>query len=292
MKLEGKTAVVTGGGRGIGRTIALGLAQEGADVLTFSRTHAEVEATAAAVRQCGRRGIALVADVRRPEDVARVMDCALTEWGRIDILVNNAGIQGPIGKLQDNDIAAWADTIETYLVGTFLCCKSVLPHMIARRQGKIINLSGGGAATPRPNFGAYAAAKAGVVRLTETLAEEVREFNIQVNAIAPGPVFTRMLEEVLAAGEAAGDVALADARRCRETGGTPPERAAALTVFLASADSNGLTGRLVSALWDNWPEMARQFEQLSKIGAYTLRRIDPHVLRAINPAWKWLSGGT
>lgn len=290
MKLEGKTAIVTGGGRGIGRAIALGLAREGADVLTFSRTQAEVEATAAEIRHCARRGIALVADVRRPKDVSRVVNRAVEEFGRIDILVNNAGIPGPIGKLLDNEIEAWVETVQTYLVGTFLCCRAVLPHMIMRRQGKIINLSGGGAATPRPCFSAYAAAKAGIVRLTETLAEEVQEFNIQINAIAPGAVFTRMLEEILRAGEAAGAVGLAEARRCQQTGGTPPERAAALAVFLASCESGKLTGRLVSAVWDDWPEMVRQFPRLASVGGYTLRRIDSHVLRSINPQWRLLPG--
>ncbi len=286
MKLEGRTAVITGGGRGIGRAIALEFARQGADVLTFSRTRAEVEATAAEIRQYGRRGIALVADVRRPADVSMTMERALEEFGRIDILVNNAGIQGPIGKLPDNEVEAWVETIQTYLVGTFLCCRHVLPSMVARRRGKIINLSGGGAATPRPYFSAYAAAKAGVVRLTETLAEEFQEFNIQVNAIAPGPVFTRMLEQVLQAGEAAGEAALADARRCQPTGGTPPEHATALAVFLASPESGCLTGRLVSAVWDDWPEMVRQFPQLAAVGGYTLRRIDSHVLRTIHPQWK------
>lgn len=285
MKLKGEKAIVTGGGRGIGRAIALGLAKEGADVLVFSRTLAEVEATAADICSLGRRGIALQADVTSPDDISRVVDRALKELGHIDILVNNAGIQGPIGSLVNNDIDAWVQTVHTYLLGTFLCCKAVLPHMMARQQGKIINLSGGGAATSRPRFGAYAASKAGVVRLTEVLADELKEFNIQVNAIAPGIVNTRMIDEILAAGEDAGPQAMAEVKHCKETGGTSPEKAADLVVFLSSSDSDGLTGRLVSALWDDRSQMVRQFQRVSEIGAYTLRRLDQHTLSSINPNW-------
>jgi len=285
MKLKDKAAIVTGGGRGVGRAIALGLAREGADVLVFSRTLAEVEATASAICSLGRRGIALRADVTSVSDISEVTRQAISEFGKVDILVNNAGIQGPIGLLVNNDIDAWVQTVHTYLFGTFLCCKAVLPHMMARRQGKIINLSGGGAATSRPRFSAYAASKAGVVRLTEVLADELKEFNIQVNAIAPGIANTRMIDEILAAGEDAGPQAIAEAKHCKETEGTPPQKAADLVLFLSSSDSDGLTGRLISALWDDRSEMVRQFTRVSETGAYTLRRLDQYTLSTINPDW-------
>jgi NAD(P)-dependent dehydrogenase (short-subunit alcohol dehydrogenase family) len=205
----------------------------------------------------------------------------MSELGEIDILVNNAGIQGPIGLLVDNDINAWIETVHTFLVGTFLCCKAVLPYMLERRQGKIINLSGGGAGTPRARFSAYAASKAGVVRLTETLAEELRQFNIQVNAIAPGTVNTRMQDQILAAGEAAGAQALSEAKRCKETGGVPPEKVAALVVFLASEASDGLTGKLISAVYDPWAKWTCGVAELPTSSWYTLRRIDPFTLRSL-----------
>jgi NAD(P)-dependent dehydrogenase (short-subunit alcohol dehydrogenase family) len=122
--------------------------------------------------------------------------------------------------------------------------------MIRERRGKIINLSGG-SPSPLPNFSAYAASKAAIVRLTETLAQEVEEYNIQVNAIAPGAVNTALTDALLAAGPAAGEEMLAQARRQKEDGGVPPERAAALAVFLASEASDGLSGRLISAVWDD-----------------------------------------
>jgi NAD(P)-dependent dehydrogenase (short-subunit alcohol dehydrogenase family) len=115
--------------------------------------------------------------------------------------------------------------------------------------------------------------------------DELKEFNIQVNAIAPGIVNTRMIDDILAAGEDAGPQAITEAKHCKETGGTPPQKAADLVVFLSSSDSNGQTGRLISALWDDRSEMVRQFPKVSEIGAYTLRRLDQHTLSSINPNW-------
>ena len=175
----------------------------------------------------------------------------------------------------DNDVEEWIKTVNINLIGTFLCSKMVLPVMIERRRGKIINLSGGGATGPRPRFSAYAASKAAVVRFTETLAEEVKEFNIQVNAIAPGALSTRMHDQVLTVGEAAGEKELALSRRVKEGRGTPFELPAGLAVFLASDDSDGLTGRLISAVWDDWRSMSKEkIEEIMGRELYTLRRID------------------
>ena len=195
------------------------------------------------------------------------------KWGKVDILVNNAGIQGPIGSVIETGIDEWIKTVHVNLIGTFLCTRAVLPSMIKQQRGKIINLSGGGATSPRPNFTAYGVSKTGVVRFTETLAEEVSKFNIQVNAIAPGSVNTKMTEEILNAGKAAGDKAISEARNQLETGGTPPEKAAALAVFLASEKSDGLTGRLISAVWDDWQQFPGQIEKIMASDLYTLRRI-------------------
>jgi NAD(P)-dependent dehydrogenase (short-subunit alcohol dehydrogenase family) len=144
--------------------------------------------------------------------------------------------------------------------------------MIHQGGGKVINLSGGGATSPRPYFSAYAASKSAVVRLTETLAEELKPFNIQVNAIAPGAVYTKMTREILAAGSAAGERALAEARRVQEEK-TTPKAAAKLALFLASPESGGLTGRLISAVWDDWRSLPSRLEEVMVSELYTLRRI-------------------
>jgi len=269
MKLKDKIAIVTGAGRGIGKAIALSLAQEGAHVAVLSRTSSEIEETAVEIKALGRCALSLRADVSDREDVNNMAKSVVQEFGEIDILINNAGIQGPIGPLVENEIDRWIQTIHVNLIGVFLCSRAVLPIMMERRQGKIINLSGGGATSPRPYFSAYSASKAAVVRFTETLAEEVKEYNIQVNAIAPGAVNTRMLEEVLAVGEKAH----AGASHELQTEAGTPEQAAALAVFLASDESDGLTGRLISAVWDDWELLPRHIDKILSSDLYTLRRV-------------------
>ncbi|MEE8373615.1 MAG: SDR family oxidoreductase [Dehalococcoidia bacterium] len=275
MRLEEKTAVITGGGRGIGAAIALAFAREGADVSVVSRTRPELEQTADEIRAIGRRSLPIVADVSAWQDMQRMAELVEETFGRLDILVNCAAVQGPIGPTVDCDPQEWVDAILINLAGTFLSCRAALPMMIRQGSGKIINFSGGGATSPRPRFSSYSSSKTAVVRLTETLAQEVADFNIQVNAIAPGAVNTRMLHEVLAAGDAAGDKALDGARRQLATGGDDIARAAALAVFLASGESDGLSGRLISAIWDRWEEFPDRLQEISMSDLYTLRRVTP-----------------
>ncbi len=273
MRLKGKVAIVTGAGRGIGRAIALAFAKEEANLLLASRTLREVEETANMARKLGVHAYPMMADVSRTDDVESMVRLAIERLSGIDVLVNNAGIYGPIGPLAGNDYSKWVETLQINLIGTFLCCKAVLPHMIRLRKGKIINISGGGAASPRPFFSAYASSKAAVVRLTETLAEEVRGFNIQVNSIAPGAVNTRLLDQVLAADNLAGEREMLAARKQREKGGTPPEKAASLAVFLASDESDGISGKLISAVWDDWPSLPQRIQEIMASDLFTLRRI-------------------
>jgi NAD(P)-dependent dehydrogenase (short-subunit alcohol dehydrogenase family) len=272
MKLQGKVAIVTGAGRGIGKAIALAFAREGAYLVLASRSFPEVAATAAEVRHQTRRALPTRTDVSRRQEVETMVARTLAEFGRIDILVNNAAVQPPVGPLWENDADEWLRTILINLGGVFLCCRAVTPVMIRQGDGKVINLSGGGATSPRPYFSAYAASKSAVVRLTETLAEELKPSNIQVNAIAPGAVYTKMTEDVLAADSPAGEQALTLARRVKQQKVTP-ETAADLAVFLASDESDGLTGRLISAVWDDWRSLPSHLTEVMTSELYTLRRI-------------------
>jgi NAD(P)-dependent dehydrogenase (short-subunit alcohol dehydrogenase family) len=289
MKLEGQVALVTGAGRGIGRAIALAFARQGADLALIARTASELDETTQMIRMAspleemaGRRVIAVTADVSVRADVERAVGLALETFGRVDVVVNNAGVQPPIGPLWQNDPDEWMRAVAINLFGPMLCVKAVLPGMIERKRGKIINLSGGGATGPRPNFSAYAASKAALVRLTETLAIELASHNIQVNALAPGAINTRMLDQVLAAGESAG-AELAQAQRRAEQGGNSIELAAQLAVFLASADSDGLTGKLVAAPYDDWQDWdAARIESLNDSAWYTLRRLDPFTIKPLS----------
>lgn len=283
MKLEGKVAIVTGGGRGIGEAIALAFAREGVQLAIASRTQTELEQVAAQIQKMGGQVQAIRTDVSRRDDVLRLVEATLTTYGQIDILVNAAGVYGPIGPMWEVDVDEWLRAVQINLFGTFLCCHAVVPHMITRRQGKIINFSGGGATSPLPRFTAYGVSKTANVRLTETLAEEVKEFNIQVNAIAPGAVDTRLQDQVLAAGERAGDL-LDRIQRLRETGegGVPRELPAALALFLASDDSDGLTGKLIAAPYDGWESWdANRIAEVMSEPWFTLRRMDLFTLRPL-----------
>lgn len=275
MILKDKVSIITGGGRGIGKAIATAFAREGSSLVLVSRTGEELGSTKKELINLNPRVKTFPADVSNEKDVESLVNFTLENFGTVDILVNCAGIYGPIGPATDVDTKKWLEAININLGGTFMCIKAVLPTMIRNRKGKIINLSGGGAVLPLPRFSAYSASKAAVVRLTETLAKEIEEYDIDINAIAPGAVNTRLLEQVMEAGEAAGKDFLAKAIKQKEDGGVPPEKVAELATFLASAQSDGLSGRLISLLWDNWREIPRHLDEIMSSDVYTMRRIIP-----------------
>jgi 3-oxoacyl-[acyl-carrier protein] reductase len=181
-----------------------------------------------------------------------------------------------MGALESVPLEEWRRAMDINLYGVVLPCRAAIPHMKERRSGKIIILSGGGATNPLPNISAYAASKAAVVRLMETLAHEVKSFGIDVNAIAPGALATRLMDEVLAAGPDKVGAAFYDKnRQWKEHGATPLDLGASLAVYLASDDSDGITGRLISAQWDPWRSLHQHRAELSESDIFCLRRIVP-----------------
>ncbi len=282
MKLSRKVAIVTGAGRGIGEAISLAFGREGAHLMLAARTETEICAVAERVRSAGGDASSISMDVTKPDEVRRLVETTVTRYGPPAILVNCAGIYGPIGPFWQVDPDEWFRAVQINLYGTFLCCQAVVPFMVNQGGGKIVNLSGGGATAPLARFSAYGSSKSAVVRLTETIAEEVKDLNIQVNAIAPGAVDTRLQDQVLAAGENAGEI-YQRIKQLREEGkgGVPPELAANLAVFLASDDSGRLTGRLIAAPHDGWQDWdSTRIDELMSLPWLTLRRLDPHTLRA------------
>jgi len=267
--LRDKGVLITGAGRGIGKRLALGFAQAGARVGLLARSMAELDLAYLEIEHAGGTALRIRADVCEYEQMCAAVERMRAHFGGVYALVAAAGIQGPIGPLAETPPRAWAETLQTNLLGVMHAARAVLPHMIEQRMGKIIVLSGEGAAGPRPNFSAYAASKAAVVRLVETLAEEVRDHNIQVNCIAPGGTYTHMTDQILHAGERAGWKAQEEALELRVGGGVAPDKQIQLALFLASERSNHISGKLIQVC-DDWKrlENANLNPEL-----YTLRRV-------------------
>lgn len=279
LPLSERTALITGGGQGLGLAIARAYVSAGAagvcicgrDASVLARAQAELRAEAAE----GQLVISRVADVSRAQDVDGVVTAALEAFGAVTILVNNAGVYGPKGTIDVVDWDEWVRAVEINLLGSVLPARALVAHFRERGYGKVVQLSGGGATAPLYALSAYAASKAAVVRFAETLALELREHHVDVNAIAPGALNTRMLDEVLAAGpEAVGEAFHARALEQQRSGGVPLARGAELAVFLASAASDGITGKLLSAQWDPWASLPAHLAELES-DIYTLRRIVP-----------------
>jgi 3-oxoacyl-[acyl-carrier protein] reductase len=277
MKLSGHNTLITGGSQGLGRHIVEAFLTEGANVVFCARTAADVGRTQTELApriKPGQQLIGLACDIADPAGVAAVFARA-AQLGRLHAVVNNAGIYGPIGPTEDVTLADWNQAWQINVTGTLLVCQHAVRAMKPHRGGRIINVSGGGATNPMPRFAAYAATKAAVVRLTETLAEEYRDLGITVNAIAPGALRTRLTQQVLDAGpEKAGAAMYAKNKKWSEEGAVDPRLGAALCVYLASPASEGITGKLISAQWDPWRDLQKFRAELNS-DIYTLRRIVP-----------------
>jgi NAD(P)-dependent dehydrogenase (short-subunit alcohol dehydrogenase family) len=277
MKLSGRNAIITGASQGLGKVIAEHFVREGANVVLCARSENDLNATRDELAKLApeRKVLARVCDVANEADVNELAAFALRELGSIHALVLNAGVYGPMGPTESVDLDEWRRAMDINVFGVLLPCRALIPHFKKAGYGKIVVLSGGGATNPLPNISAYAASKAAAVRLAETFAEELREFHVDVNAVAPGALKTRLVDQVLAAGpEKVGAAFFAKNKKWAEEGATPLELGASLCVYLASAESDGITGKLISAQWDPWRDLQKHRDEL-KSDIYCLRRIVP-----------------
>lgn len=266
-----RVVIVTGGGTGLGKEIARAFAEQGDHVVICGRNLAPLQEAAG---ELGGTVTAAVCDVSDEASVDRLVEETRKITGRIDVLVNNAGVYGPIGKACDNAPAEWQQALQINLFGVFLTTHRVAPVMIEQGGGAIVNISGGGATSTKPMFSSYAAAKSGVVRFTEVVADELADQNVRVNAIAPGFIVTRFHDLTLAAGADKAGPDYDKTKAKLESGGDDPRQAAELAVFLASPEAEGIRGRLISAIFDDWrnPEIHAQLRASRDL--YMLRRID------------------
>jgi NAD(P)-dependent dehydrogenase (short-subunit alcohol dehydrogenase family) len=277
--LQGQNALITGASRGLGLETACQFAMAGANLALLARDAVTLKIAGERVGARRRDPAQVVrtypCDFTRESQVATTTAGCLADFGAFDVLVNNAAIQGPIGALESVDWDAWRAVFQVDLFAAAQLCRLLIPHMRKRGRGKIINLSGGGATGPRADLSAYAAAKTALVRLSETLAEELRGSGIDVNSVAPGAMNTRMLDELIAAGPAGAPREYTQALERAKAGGNPPARAAELVVWLASPESDGITGRIISAVWDDWRSLGERRAELANTDVFTLRRIAP-----------------
>jgi NAD(P)-dependent dehydrogenase (short-subunit alcohol dehydrogenase family) len=254
--LTGQVAIVTGGGRGIGRAIAQALAQAGAAVAVVARSEDELAETVDLIQHAGGRAIAVAADVTDRAAVDGAVARAERELGPIDLLVNNAAVATPVGPAWEVDPEAWWRTVEVNVRGPFLCSRAVLPGMIGRRRGRLVQVVAVAAYLTAPYMSAYAASKAALVRFTDTLAAETREHGISVFAVRPGLVQTRMQEELMAS-------PYVQRRRDPQAGTLVlAERAAEAIVQLAAGGADVLTGRFIDVTRDDVSDLVRRGEEI------------------------------
>ena len=271
-RLDGKVALITGGGRGIGQAIARAYAAEGAKLALAARTDAELQETAQGIRdQYGSDVITVLTDVTDRAQVENAVVQTLQRYGVIDVLVNNAGNTGEIGPLWQLDPDRWANTISVHILGTFYGCRAAIPAMLERGSGRIVNMSGVGG----PNDTSYDAAKTAIVNMTENLSVELAGTGITVNAISPGSIHTRMWEEVRDMAYAAGDMEMYEKGvQVTSGGGASIDRAAQLAVLLGSDDCGNLSGRLIRAALDSFENIPAQVDAIMSSDAYLLRRVE------------------
>jgi len=278
MKAKNKNVIITGGTVGFGKALAEKFLSEGANISICSRNEQQLFDTQSELLSKFPNRIILVkkCDVSIEKDVKEFIAYSLDTFKMIHVLILNAGVYGPMGPIETVSLDEWRKSIDINLFGVLLPCRELIPHFKQNKYGKIIVLSGGGATNPMPNLSSYATAKAAVVRLVETLSKELLSYNVDINAIAPGAMSTRMMQQVIDAGpEIVGDEFFKKNQNWKQNGDTSMELGTNLAVYLSTADSNGVTGKLISAQWDDWKNFGNHLNDLQNSDIYTIRRIVP-----------------
>ena len=270
INLKGKTTLITGATKGLGRGTAQAIAEAGGDVIAIGRNQSELNSLGKIIKKLRVKYISFNCDVNNFDRIKNF----ISKLKKLDILVNNAGIYGPKGFIEKVNWKYWIKTIQVNLFGSIMLCREIMPHFKKRNIGKIIQLSGGGAAAPLPRISGYAVSKVGIVRFIENLSEEVKDYQIDINSVAPGAINTKMLNEVLEAGpKKIGNYAYKKALKQKKLGGSSYDDACDLILFLGSNFSNGISGKLISAIWDDWKNWPKYKSLLAKSDLFTLRRI-------------------
>lgn len=268
-EFRNKNVLVTGAGRGIGKRLALGFARLGARIALVSRSKTEIDLAHIEIEQAGGNALRIRADVTDPEQMTLAVDRVRVVFGSpVDILICAAGVSGPLLPFVQTSVKAWTEALHINLLGTVHSCRAVLPHMIDKRSGKIVVLTCDADHEPKMNFSAYLTSKTALVRFVEALAAEVLDHNIQVNCFDPGPAYTNLTDEIIRAESRLEQNVVSAAKETRRTGGVSPELQMEQVTFLASEQSNHISGKLIHVT-DDWKKLKHT---TLKPDAYTLRR--------------------
>jgi NAD(P)-dependent dehydrogenase (short-subunit alcohol dehydrogenase family) len=275
--LKGRNILLTGGTNGFGLSLARKLVNSQANLVVCGRSRASVDLAIAEfdlIKRSEQKIFVTVTDISRPLEVDNLYKRTKSMFGSIDILINNAGVIGSINKFLNTELEKWQEAININFIGSALMIQKFLPDMIEQKFGKIIQLSGGGATAGIQGMSAYASSKVAIVRLIETLSKEYADSGVEFNSVAPGMLKTRMLKEMLAAGpEKIGDELFKKVTNRNYGVIDSTDKACNLILFLCSEKSQGISGKLISAEWDNWQIWPDHINDLAISDAYTLRRI-------------------
>lgn len=265
-----KSVLVTGGGRGIGKRLAIGFAKLGARLALVARSKAELDLAHIEIEQNGGNALRIRGDVADPEQMAVAVDRVRVAYGGVpDVLICAAGVVGPIQGFLHASMKQWTDALTINLLGVVNSVRAVLPGMVERRRGKIVILVCEAGGPPRLHFSSFSTAKTAVVRFVESIAPEIVEHNVQINCFDPGPAYTSLTDEIIRAANRVDAKVVAQAIETRRTGGTSPEDQMKLAEFLASESSNHITGRLIH-IEDDWKKLKNHS---LREDSYTLRRV-------------------
>jgi short-subunit dehydrogenase len=272
-----KNILITGGSVGLGFEFAKHFVLKGSNIIICARNKKNLlkaKSSLENLKKKNQKVFTYKIDVSNESDVRRLYKNISKKFKHIDVLISNAGVYGPKGSLEYSSWKEWQSAFRINCFGSIYLIKIFLRLLKKSRRGKIIQLSGGGATSPLANLSCYATSKAAIVRFTETLSLEIAKYNIDINCIAPGALNTRLLNEIIKAGpKKVGKDFYKKSLKQKANGGAGYEKALELCDFLCSENSNGITGRLLSAQWDNYHIIKKLKKKISDSDIFTLRRI-------------------
>ena len=278
MKFKNKNIIITGATGGLGSALAIRYYHEGGNLILIGRSIVKLNSLKEKllIDKKSKQFIKIIKlDLSNLDIIKKVIIKELSNITKIDILINCAAIQGPIGKSWENNFKEWQKTFNTNFYSTMILTNTILSFMLKYKTGNIINISGGGSTSSRPDFSSYAISKTALVRYTEILAEELSNTKIKVNSIAPGIMATNMTKVVIKNKKNISNINELKAANKVLLEGDNMEKALNLCLFLSCKESKGINGKLISAAWDPWDKITNNLEHISKSDIYTLRRILP-----------------